>query len=321
MSSQSHIRAAAALSSLETKIRAVCDPQVAQSLLDWMNSLPRTGVAADFFTQRSMFPMLQLPEWMAETAGVGGDENFQAGLAYSTINGYYFIRLVDNVMDGHGVRDLGLLPMAAFFHAEFQGVYQRWFDWSHPFWSSFQSLWFASAGAVCRESLLDEMNLDEFRATAAHKLCAAKIPLIAVHEKCGKSTELPAWLDFAQRLAEWWQFLDDLADWHSDQARCRCTYFLSEAQIRRRSGESIHCWVAREGFQWGIDTLAEWMRRLRACSENLHSIAVTAFLDDSMDLVTVMSREILPGLEALRRLANAMEPEPPDAQPLQAFTH
>ena len=300
-------RAVTALLKIEQRLQKKTPPGVARQLIDWMASLSPTGVAADYFTQRTMFPMLLLPEWMAAAAAVPLDQQFQADLAYSTVNGYYFIRMLDNVMDDHATVEAQLLPMSAFFHCEFHSVYQRYFDSSHPFWEWFESLWLTSAGVVCREVALPDLDLDGFREIAANKLCAAKIPLVALHYFCGERLALASWLQFADRLAEWWQFLDDLMDWHKDQARGACTYFLCEGRRRKHPRESLHQWVAREGFQWGIDTLNCWMRVLKTLSAQLGSMGATRFLDDRIRMLDELADEILPGLGALARLAVAMD--------------
>jgi len=298
------------ISRIERKLQTALPPAVGRQLVDWMVSLSPTGRAADYFTQRSLFPMLRLPVWMAGAAGSASDSGFQGDLAYSTINGYYFIRMIDNVMDGDASVEQNLLPLSVFFHSEFQSVYQRYFDFSHPFWDRFHSLWLASASAVCREAASPDMDLDGFREIAANKMCAAKIPLVAVHYQCGEATELARWLQFADRLAAWWQFFDDLMDWHKDYSRGACVYFLCEGNRKKLSHESMHQWVVREGFQWGVDTLEQWMSDLRESSIGLRSSAVEAFLIDRTHMFRAIVGGILPGLEALAELAAAMDPEP-----------
>jgi hypothetical protein len=299
-----------ALSRIERKLQTASSPAVARQLVDWMTSLSPTGRAADYFTQRSLFPMLLLPVWMAGTAGNPSDSQFQSDLAYSTINGYYFIRMVDNIMDDHASVEGNLLPMSAFFHGEFQSVYQHYFDSSHPFWGWFDSLWLASANAACREAVSPDMDLDGFREIAAKKMCAVKIPLVALHYHSGKATDLAAWLQFTDRLAEWWQFFDDLMDWHKDYSRGACIYFLCEGNRQKHPHESMHQWVAREGFQWGVDTLVQWMHDLQDLSIHLRSSAVDAFLNDRTQMFRSIVNGILPGLKVLAQLATAMDCEP-----------
>ena len=306
-----HIDVALALSRIERRLREGSSPAVAAQVVTWMNSLSPTGHAADYFTQRSLFPMLLLPVWMAGAgAREPSDWEFQSDLAYSTINGYYFIRMLDNVMDDHASVETHLLPMSAFFHAEFQRVYQRYFEHPHPFWGWFDSLWLVSANAVCREAFTSNMDLNGFREIAANKMCAAKIPLVAVHYRSGETTDLAIWLQFANRLAHWWQFFDDLMDWCKDYSRGTCTYFLCEGNRQKRPEESLHRWVAREGFEWGIETLLQWMRDIRELSIGLRSSAADTFLDDRAQLFRAIVDRTLPGVKTLAQLATVMECEP-----------
>jgi hypothetical protein len=299
-----------AVSRIDRKLRQGFSPVVTGQLSDWMSSLSSTGRAADYFTQRSLFPMLLLPAWMANDTTTSSDFEFQNDLVYSTINGYYFIRMIDNVMDEHGSVERHLLPMSAFFHTEFEGVYQRYFEHRHPFWGWFDSLWLAGANAVCREAVAPNMDLESFRDIAAKKMCATKIPLVAVHYRSDQTIELDIWLQFADRLAEWWQFLDDLIDWCKDYSHGACTYFLCEGNRRRRAQESMHQWVVREGFEWGVDILSRWMRDLRGLSVPLRSSAVDAFLDDRARLFRGIVERTLPGFKALAQLATLMDREP-----------
>ena len=315
MTDLADFRAVTALSKIEQRLQAKTPPAVAQKLIDWMALLSPTGIAPDYFTQRTMFPMLLLPEWMAAAAAVPPDCQFQTDLAYSTVNGYYFIRMLDNVMDDHATVEGLLLPMSAFFHCEFQGVYQRYFDSTHPFWKSFESLWLTSASAVCREATSPDLDLDGFCEIAAKKLCAAKIPLAALHYYYGENSELESWLHLADRLAEWWQFLDDLMDWNKDEARGACTYFLCEGRRRKHAHECLHEWVAREGFQWGIDTLNRWMRDLKTLSVHVRSNGVAGFLDDRIHMLDELAHTILPGMKELAQLAVAMGSISLESQP------
>jgi hypothetical protein len=197
--------------------------------------------------------------------------------------------------------------MSGFFHAEFHGVYRRHFEAAHPFWESFDSLWFAAANAVCREAAAADMDLGGFREIAARKLCPANIPLVAMHHHCAMRTDIGAWLQFTGRLAEWWQLFDDLMDWHEDCLHGVCSYFLCEGSRRKRQRESLHQWVAREGFQWGVATLEDWWRDLRAASLRLGSRDVEAFLDDRAAMFREIVAQLRPGFDALTRLADVLD--------------
>lgn len=297
----------AAIDDIHGKLRSGSSPNVAGLVRSWMNALSPSGEAPDYFLQPSMFPMLLIPAWMSRSVAGEWDQEFHSDLVYSSVNAYYSIRLLDNVMDGHDTCEKQLLPLSAFFHAEFQSVYQRCFDFSHPFWSSFHSLWLQTADVVVREAELATMDLESFREIAANKLSAAKIPLVAVHHRVGGRTDLASWLAFCDELAAWWQFLDDLMDWYIDAQRGACTYFLCEAERRRDRDEPALRWVLREGFQWGIDTLEQWKNRLKCTARELGSDDAAGFLDRRGEMLMEAAHNLLPGMRALEEVALAME--------------
>jgi len=95
------------------------------------------------------FPAFSMHWWITPAEARGTDGQFLEDLCYSTLNGYYFVRLIDNVQDGDGPSDLRqLLPAGGYFHAEFQSPYQRWFPADHPFWRDFQAAWNEQAEAA-----------------------------------------------------------------------------------------------------------------------------------------------------------------------------
>ena len=294
----------AAIATIREKLREGSSNQVAERLREWMDHLSPSGDAPDYFLQASMFPMLLLPAWMSRSLDAW-DEEFQSQLVYSSVNAYYSIRLLDNVMDGHGSCEKELLPLSAFFHAEFQGTYQRYFDFSHPFWNCFHSLWLETADAVVRETEITSLDFVTFRKIAARKLSAAKIPLVAVHHRLGKRPDLAPWVAFCDELAAWWQFLDDLMDWYIDAQRGAVTCFLSEAERRKDPDEPVARWVVREGFLWGVDKLEEWMGNLKRAARELGSHEAGEFLERCS--VMEKARNLLPGMQALEEVALAME--------------
>src|SRR5689334_12593797 len=135
-----------AFARLQTEVRGAM-PVLAKRTLAWMSQLARSPHPETYFT-RLVFPVLLLPWWIDKTLRRTPDKAFHADLLYSTINGYYYIRLIDNLMDGHPPGDATLLPAAAFFHTQFQLGYQRHFEHGHPFWQIFAREWFRSADMI-----------------------------------------------------------------------------------------------------------------------------------------------------------------------------
>src|ERR687886_2061201 len=75
-------------------------PRMASHVLAWMQRLAGSRPLEAYFLHPDAFPMLLLPWWVEETLPGDPDIDFQADLIFSTINIYYAIRLIDNVMDG-----------------------------------------------------------------------------------------------------------------------------------------------------------------------------------------------------------------------------
>ena len=198
-----------------------------------MKSLSPTGDAPDYFMQPRMFPMLLLPWWMAKSGGRELDRGFQSDLVYTTLNGYYYIRLLDNLMDGHGSVELALLPAAAFFHSEFLLTYQKYFDANHPFWPVFRSAWFSSSEAIASEAGVVCFDEDAFGQVSVQKLCAARIPLSATSYFYHDTESIKPWLEFTAALANWSQMLDDLFDWHRDLRDKKDSYVLFRGPTRQ----------------------------------------------------------------------------------------
>jgi hypothetical protein len=246
-----------------------------------------------------MFPMLLLPWWMAESCGQKLNREFQSDVVYSTLNGYYYIRLLDNLMDGHGSVEIALLPAAAFFHSEFLLTYQKYFDANHPFWPVFRSAWFSSSEAITSEASVVRFDKDAFHRISVQKLCAARIPLAATSHFYQDTKSMKAWLEFTAALAGWSQMLDDLFDWHRDLRDKKDSYVLSRARRHKRESETVESWIAREGFDWGMSVLRGWLPELRRLAQPLRSAALSSYLDLRAEMLEEDNTKLGAGLKAL----------------------
>lgn len=298
-----------ALSRLEATLQAEA-PGLAAPLRTWQGTLARSADPADYFRQPIGFPLLQLPWWMAASLGWEGEAaaGFLGEVVYSTINGYYFIRLLDNVMDGHATVEAALLPAAALFHTEFQTPYQAAFDARHPFWGVYRQAWFGAAAAATQDAQLAAVDRAAFERFAARKVSAAQIPLAAVGWRAGQPERWPAWAAFVEAFGAWHQMWNDVFDWHKDLRLGTRTYFLSEAERRALPGESPAAWVMREGFDWGLATLHTALAAAQALAAPLHSPALLAYLARRGQLLEQQAADVRPSLQHLHRLALAMTP-------------
>jgi hypothetical protein len=281
-------------------------PFLGEQVRGWMANLSPTGEAPGYFLQPRSFPLLRLPWWAAKSFADEPDCEFLADVIYSTVNGYYYIRLLDNLMDGHGTIELKILPATAFFHTEFQAMYHRYFEAGHPFWEVFRSAWFSASEAVTREVNLDCIHQEEFERVTVAKLGGARIPVAAVGFHHGAGERLRCWEEFTLALARWSQMEDDLFDWHNDLCDGKTSYFLTEAS-RHKGFESVEAAVIREGFKQGMETLRHELSILRRLVPSLHSPDVVCYLNSREAILESLKVRIGEAFQTLREVANIME--------------
>lgn len=292
---------AATIEKLRNRLHAELPP-LANSLSEWMDSIAPGGVAANYLSDPLMYPIIQLPGWLLQSIAGCVDDGFSSDLAYSTVNGYYHIRLLDNVQDGHGTVEGELLPAAGFFEDEFRGVYQKYFARQHPFWTYYGRFWHATSASVQKEALLRDMSLGDFREIAADKFAAAKIPLAAAAFHSGRPDLMPLWIAFCDDFARATQLVDDLFDWQDDLDGNRCTYFLSHAVRCRAERESVASFVVREGFSWGVQKLREQTMLVRDRAMKLNCRELIQYLNQREIMLAAKLAPVQEGLENLRRL-------------------
>lgn len=292
----------AAISRLQHEL-AQAAPVLAQHALHWMQQLAGGTEPANYFTHPQAFPSLLLPWWLEKSLGAGHDLPFQADLVYSTINGYYAIRLADNLMDGNSTVELKLLPALNFFQTQFQAAYHPYFAADHPFWRFFKTIWFHSAEVTFQDALLTDVEVAQFEQVAAQKTCAAKIPLAAVSYRSDRADLIAAWSRCVDLFGCWHQLLNDLFGWQRDYSNGIQTYFLAEAKRRRHSDEPVVAWVAREGFAWALERAQSWMSALKTLAHELHSPDLLAYLEMREGMLQKQANEVTAGLEALARIA------------------
>jgi hypothetical protein len=283
-------------------------PVMAQKAEQWMKSLAGSNRPGDYFQHPLAFPMLLLPWWMERTLRPEPDLAFQAGLIYSSINGYYFIRMIDNVMDGHSSGEQKLLPMLGFFHLQAQAVYPPYFGPEHPFWTVFKVLSVQSAENAIRESGLIEIDLAEFRTVAGKKVVAGKIPLAAVSFRYQQPHLYAVWQAFYDKLGCWHQLYNDLFGWIKDLRNQTPSYFLSTGRRRKRPEQSLAAWVIHEGFAWGVATLTAWLGELQQDAASLRSPALLDYLQTREQLMQDQAARVVRTFDQLDRLVAGDDP-------------
>jgi hypothetical protein len=277
-------------------------PHMAQQAEHWMQTLAGSDHAADYFKHPLAFPMLLLPWWMEQTIRPEPDISFQSDLIYSSINGYYFIRMIDNVMDDHDTIEKKLLPMLGFFHMQFHSTYQTYFEANHPFWGQFQAISIQSAESALRDAEMTDIDLDAFKAIAGKKVAGGKIPLAAVAYRYAHSELYDRWQLFFDNLGCWHQMYNDLFGWLKDLQNQTPTYFLCEGRRRKCPEHSIAAWVIHEGFAWGMDLLETWLDELKCLAENLHSDELVVYLQYRQQLMEEQTPRLTRTFKTLDRL-------------------
>lgn len=297
---------AASLTRLQTEMQRVA-PFMAQQVSGWIGQLSGTHRPEDYFKHPASFPLLLFPWWLEKTLRPQPDLAFHADLVYSTMNGYYYFRLLDNLMDGHGSQEIKILPAASFFHLQSQSVYQRYFEPDHPFWDFFARVLFGSAESTMQDAGLDELTLTQFQAVTSHKVCGGKLPVGAICYRYDCPHLIEPWSRFFDAFGAWHQMRNDVLDWNKDLTHHTCTYFLSEANRRRRADEPVAAWVAREGFQWGSDILGAWLADLKTLAASLHSPDLEAYLAEREAMMMKQTGDVLAGLRSLEAMAQVLK--------------
>lgn len=248
-------------------------------IINWIQSVYKTEQPEDAFVNLESFPLFLLP-WYAElTINPEPEKDFQTDLVYSTLQGYYYIRFMDNLMDGHNAQNLVDLPILNFFSMNFQAPYNKYFPDDHPFWKYFNSVWLHSAEVNIIDVQLSDIDKDLFQAVSAQKTCAVKIPVAAVFFNYDYPERIQQWEQFIDIFGRWHQMLDDIRDFPEDEREKHCTYFLSEAQRKKRPDELVVDWVIREGHDWGVKILNDWMAQMEEMATELKSPLLSKYLN------------------------------------------
>lgn len=282
-------------------------PHMAERVEAWMRELAGSQQPASYFQHPLAYPIFLLPYWLEKSIRPALDDAFQGDLIYSSMNIYYFIRLMDNIMDGEGATEKQLLPAQGFFHTQWQRSYQQYFAYEHPFWLYFQQTWFEAGDITLRDGLLREIDFDAFVNISGKKVFASRIPCAAVCYRYERLDVLEMWRPLYERLERWHQMYNDVFGWLGDLQNHTPTYFLSEAQRRKQPNESVAGWVAREGFAWAADLLKTWLAELRTIAATLNSPDVEAYLDFREHLFQTHTDEIQARLVQLAILLDAVE--------------
>jgi hypothetical protein len=229
----------------------------------------------DHFLAVRNFPHFLLPYWLSPVADRVADAGFQTDLIYSSLNGYYAIRLCDNIADNDSPPELRkLAPCTLYFDSEAIAPYSRLFPAKHEFWDLFDKFLAQQSEASAADGLLEDVDPATFASLSSRKFTGAKIPIAAVRYRYpGLERSFEQWLDFVDCLGSFAQFSNDFFDWRHDSTHGITTYVSSEAK-RRAPEEGITSWFLREGFDWGAGELQSRFDNVKLQGEELGNEAV-----------------------------------------------
>ncbi|MCC7131150.1 MAG: hypothetical protein IT352_00820 [Gemmatimonadales bacterium] len=310
---------------LEAVIRTEM-PGSADRALRWLRGLTGSGRLADYFLHPTRFPMVRLPVWAIE-AEAPSHRALVGDTIYSTMAGYYHIRLLDDVMDRMPEAPLELLPLAGLFHLEFQSAYQPHFPADSPFWSVFRTRWLRLADwtvprpagtaadgtaprpegdgvlgtALPTDPDAGEALLERAGATVG----AVVIPLRALTLGVGAPDRFVRWEPVVLALARVEQWIDDVVDWQQDLDRGQPNLLLAAGATRARPGEATAVWVVREGYRWGLATARARLDELEPAARSLASAPLAAFLDRRRAALAALMARTEAGLDQLAALARS----------------
>lgn len=296
---KSGIAVAAAIARLENRLDKL--PAIRASCLPWVERIaPRLNLGG-------FFPIFEIPRWVQHVLSGEVDESLDSELTYSTLNGYLFIRLIDDVMDEQNPGARSSLLALGLFDLEFQRIYRYWFDADHPFWTAFDQEWITSLELTAQDAETFIDTPEAFELIAAKKLSAIRIPVTAVCHKLGNADAISSWLQFCDLFSRFHQFADDLTDWHNDFHAGRNSWLLAEAQKNRRSGESVSSWILREGQDWALGTLDEWSGELVETCRKIGSPQAEKHVESFNRNMQQKWEEMKPVFRRLVALANEVD--------------
>jgi hypothetical protein len=252
-------------------------PQSANRVRQWLGGDIASFALAGLSS--GSFPALLLPFWLSTDAEREADIEFHVDLAYSTLNGFCFIRLIDDVADGDRLDDRRrLLPSCAVFHAAFQAAYHRHFPQGHQFWPLFHAALSEQAEATTVDSHSRRIDAVTFRCYSSRKFSAAKIPVAAVLHRYEREHLIASWARCIDCLGRLYQMVNDVTGWQLDLKFGTKTFFLSEYDRTRLAGEPIGAWYKRHGLTWGLAQIASAVAEASAVASEIRCVPLGLFL-------------------------------------------
>lgn len=281
-------------------------PHLAGDVRRWLDARRPGEDAIGFFRHPDRFPVLALPDLVAESVGRSLEEPpFRRALVSATIAGYWQIRLLDDAQDGHGRDLLPLVGVTGVLMVWFLQAYRDWFPPASGFWRVLEASWIRQVETVRRESRETPASEHAFRRHAAGKMAAARIPVAAVLYRYRCEELLPVWTEALDLLACAEQLQDDLYDALDDAEAGRSTWWLSEGA---RRGAHPATWLIRGGAEWALARVDRWLDQLGALGMRLGAPGLIALAAARRDRAAHTVEELRPVFHQLERLHHMFTP-------------
>jgi hypothetical protein len=243
--------------------------------LEWLADRFAGHSLTEVFLDPRAYPVVSLPWWA--TAGQPDAEMHRA-LAASSMAGYLFIRMVDDVSDGdHRVKG-SVLPTLGFLHSEFERPYHSWFPVDHEFWQVFRQRWYGAASTTATDLGYASVSRLQFEEVAARKTQAAVVPVAAALWGSGRPELVAPWERFIDMFGRWHQFQNDLKGIERDEASGNATYVLTTA-LAAAEKLSPRAWLWTAGSGWAKRELGAFEEQARSAAQMLDCAALTTYLE------------------------------------------
>src|SRR6187399_834062 len=82
----------------QTRLRSNA-PTLAAHARSWQRELTGGAAPEAYFLHPEAFPLVLLPWWLESTIHEPRSAGFQRDVVYSSVSGYYFVRMIDDLMD------------------------------------------------------------------------------------------------------------------------------------------------------------------------------------------------------------------------------
>ncbi|MGA9245514.1 MAG: class 1 isoprenoid biosynthesis enzyme [Silvibacterium sp.] len=214
-------------------------------------------------------PAFLFPLWVERSISPTQDMAFQYELAYAATALYFYVRILDDAMDGH-VESGPLLPLLTSLYAHCNRALQNLFPHGDPFWAYFYRLIDLSTDAMIVDFSAANLTSEDFLQLAAQKSYCVLIPMTAVLCKYKRYDQFERWSELWHAFSAWNQMGDDVRDWYSDRKSNLCTYVLSQAQRLKRKDESVEQWMLQDGYRWSFGVLNQFAKRARELAAELN---------------------------------------------------